>query len=113
MAKYFGKGDHIPAAQNPLFRKGVSVPMDASGLHSAPLVILIQHMIRGAFGQLLSENIAEQKIIIRLVLSVFQELLEDAAHCSVKRHYQSFSVLGHSYIDHIIIEINVFNSDVH
>ena len=71
VAKYFGEGDHIPAIQNPLFRKGVSVPMDASGLHSAPLVILIQHMIRGAFGQLLSENIAEQKIIIRLVLSVF------------------------------------------
>ena len=61
VTKYFGEGDNIPAIQNPLFRKGVSVPMDASGLHSAPLIILIQHMIRGAFGQLLSENIAEQE----------------------------------------------------
>ena len=70
-------------------------------------------IVVAAFGQLLSKNIAEQKIIIRLVLSVLQELLEDAAHCSVKRYYQSLSILSHSYIDHIIIEINVFNSDVH
>ena len=71
VTKYFGEGDNIPTIQNPLFRKGVSVPMDASGLHSAPLIILIQHMIRGAFGQLLAENIAEEKIFLRLVLSVF------------------------------------------
>ena len=44
------------------------------------------HMITGTFNKLLSVSIAEKKIIICFMLSVFQELFNNVNHCTIKRN---------------------------
>ena len=42
----------------------MAVAVDACGLHASTLVIFVEHMIAGAFRELLTENVAEKEIVI-------------------------------------------------
>ena len=66
-----------------MFCKGVAVAVDACGLHASSFVIFIEHMIAGAFRELLPEDVAEEKVVIAFMLSVFQIFGEDIDHCSI------------------------------
>ena len=50
MTENFREGNHVSAVQDPLFCERMSVPMEASSLHAAPLIILIKHVISCAPG---------------------------------------------------------------
>ena len=47
------------------------------------------------------------------MLSVFQVLGEDIDHCSIEGHDQRLSVLRNVDVYHVIIEIEVFDLNVH
>ena len=87
--------------------------MDACGLHASPFVIFIEHMIAGAFRELLTEDVAEEEIIVAFMLSVFQVLGEDIDHRSIERHDQRLSVLRNVDVHHIVIEIEVLDLNMH
>ena len=71
MTEEFREGDHISAVYDPLFSKGVSISMNSGSFHSPALVVVIESGVAGAFGKLLTVDVAEEVVIIGLVLSVF------------------------------------------
>ena len=77
------EGDNVAAVEDPLLCKCVAVAVDACGLHASTLVVLIEHMIAGAFRELLTEDVTEEKVVIAFMLSVFQVLGEDIDHSSI------------------------------
>ena len=87
--------------------------MDACGLHTSALVIFIEHMITGAFRELLTEDVAEEKVVIAFMLSVFEVLGEDIDHCSIERNDQWLSVLRDVNVYHVVVEIKVLDLNVH
>ena len=60
--------------------------MDACGLHTSALVVFVEHMIARAFRELLTEDVAEEKVVIAFMLSVFEVLGEDIDHGTIERH---------------------------
>ena len=58
------EGYDITAVDDPLFGEGMTVAVNACGLHTSALVVFVKHMIAGAFRELLTEDITEQVIII-------------------------------------------------
>ena len=93
--------------------EGMAVAVDACGLHASTLVVLIEHMIAGAFRELLPEDVAEEKVAVTFMLSVFQVLGEDIDHSMIERYDQGLSVLRDVDVHHVIIEIEVFDLNVH
>ena len=91
----------------------MAVAVDACGLHASTFVVLIEHMIAGAFRELLTEDVTEEKVVITFMLSVFEVLGEDIDHCSIQRHDQRLSVLRDVDIHHVVIKIEVFDLNVH
>ena len=87
--------------------------MDACGLHTSTLVVLVEHMIASAFRELLTEDVAEEEIVIAFMLSVFQILGEDIDHCSIKRHDQRLSVLCDVDVHNVVIKVEVLDLNVH
>ena len=86
--------------------------MDACGLNASTLVVLIEHMIAGAFRELLTEDVAKEEVVVRFMLSVFEVLGEDIDHCSVERHDQWLSVLRDVDVDDVVIKIEVLDLNV-
>ena len=60
MTEEFRKGDHVTTVDDPLFCEGVAVAMNSSSLYSPALVVLIESGIAGAFGKLLTVDVAEK-----------------------------------------------------
>ena len=87
--------------------------MDACGLHASTLVIFVEHMITGAFRELLTEDVAEEKVAVTFMLSVFQVLGEDIDHSMIERYDQGLSVLRNVDVHHVVIKIEVFDLNVH
>ena len=52
--------------------KGMAVAVDTCGLHTSFFVIFIEHMIASSLYELLTEDIAEEEVVVRLVLTIFQ-----------------------------------------
>ena len=93
--------------------EGMAVTVNACGLHASALVVFVEHMIAGAFRELLSEDVAEEKVVIAFMLSVFQVLGEDIDHSSIERNDQRLSVLRDVDVHHIVIEIEVLDLNMH
>ena len=93
--------------------KGMTVAVDACGLHASTLVVFVEHMIARAFRELLTEDVAEKEIVVRFMLSVFQVLGEDIDHSSIERNDQRLSVLRDVDVDDVVIKIEVFDLNVH
>ena len=91
----------------------MAVAVDACGLHTSALVVFIEHMITRTFRELLTEDVAEEEVVIAFMLSVFQILGEDIDHCSIKRHDQRLSVLRNVDVHHVVIEIEILDLNVH
>ena len=91
----------------------MAIAVDACGLHASTFVVLIEHMIAGAFRELLTEDVAEEEVVIRFMLSVFQIFGEDIDHSSIERNDQRLSGLCDVDVHHVIIEIEVFDLNVH
>ena len=87
--------------------------MDACCRYASTFVVLIEHMIAGAFRELLTENVAEEEVVVRFMLPVLQVFGEDIDHCSIQRHDQRLSVLRDVDIHHVVIKIEVFDLNVH
>lgn len=93
--------------------KGVAVAVDACGLHTSAFVVLIEHMIAGAFRELLTEDVTEEEVIIRFMLSVFEVLGEDIDHRSIEWYDQRLSVFRNVDVDNVVIKIEVLDLNVH
>ena len=93
--------------------KGMTVAVDACGLHASTLVVFVEHMIARAFRELLTEDVAEKEIVVRFMLSVFQVLGEDIDHSSIERNDQRLSVLRDVDVDDVVIKIEVLDLNVH
>ena len=87
--------------------------MDAGGLYTSALVVLIEHMIASAFRELLTEDVAEEKVVIAFMLSVFEVIGKDIDHCPIERYDQRLSVLRNVDVHHVVIKIEVFDLNVH
>ena len=96
-----------------MFCKGMAVAVDACGLHPSTFVIFIEHMIACTFRELLTEDVTEEEVVIRFMLSVFQILGEDIDHSTIERHDQRLSVLRNVDVHHVVIEIEVLDLNVH
>ena len=96
-----------------MFCKGVAVAVDACGLHPSTFVIFIEHMIACTFRELLAEDVAEEEIVVRLMLPIFQVLGEDIDHCTIERHNKRLSVLRDVDVHHVVIEIEILDLNVH
>ena len=92
--------------------KGMAVAVDACGLHASTFVVLIEHMIASAFRELLTEDVAEEEVVVRFMLSVFEVLGEDTRHRSIERNDQRLSVLRDVDVHHVVIKIEVFDLNV-
>ena len=64
MSEEFRKGDDVAAVENPLLCKGVAVAVDACSLYTSTLIVFVEHVIAGAFCKLLTEDVAEEKVVI-------------------------------------------------
>ena len=93
--------------------EGMAVAVDACGLHASPFVIFIEHMIAGAFRELLTEDIAKEEVVIAFMLSVFEVFGKDIDYSSIERHDQRLSVLCYVNVHYVIIEIEVLDLNVH
>ena len=93
--------------------KGMAVTVDACGLHTSALVVFIEHMIASAFRELLTEDVAEEEVVIAFMLSVFQVLGEDIDHSPIEWHDQRLSVLRDVDVDDVVIKIEVLDLNVH
>ena len=71
MSEQFRKGDHVTTVNDPLLGKSVSISMDTGSFYSPTFVVIVESGIAGAFSKLLTVDIAEKVVLIRLVLSVF------------------------------------------
>jgi len=96
-----------------LFCKGMAVAVDACGLHTSALVVFVEHMIAGAFRELLTEDVTEEKVVIAFMMSVFEVLGEDIDHSSIEWNDQRLSVLRYVDVHHIVIKIDVLDLNVH
>jgi hypothetical protein len=72
VAEEFREGDHVTTIKDPLFGEGVAVAMNPGSFYSPALVVVIESGVAGAFGKLLTVDVAEKEVLIGLVLSVFQ-----------------------------------------
>ena len=70
-------------------------------------------MIAGAFYELLPEDIAEQEVVIRLMLTVFQVFRQDTHHRMIERHDQRLSILSHVHIHYVVIKVKILDLNVH
>ena len=87
--------------------------MNAGSFNTPSFVILIEHMITGAFRELLTEDIAEEDVVVTFMLSVFQVLGEDIDHSMIERYDQGLSVLRNVDVDDVVIKIEVLDLNVH
>ena len=93
--------------------EGMAVAVDTCGLHTSAFVVLIEHVIAGAFRELLTENVAEKEIVVRFMLSVFQIFGEDIDHSPIEWHDQRLSVFRNVDVDDVVIKIEVLDLNVY
>ena len=96
-----------------MFCKGMAVAVNACGLYASTLVVFVEHMIARAFRELLTEDVTEEEVVIAFMLSAFEVLGKDIDHSSIERHDQRLSVLRDVDVHHVIIEIEIFDLNVH
>ena len=57
--------------------------MNSGFLYSPALVVIIESGVAGAFGKLLTVDVAEKEVLIGLVLSVFQVFAQNVCHSAI------------------------------
>ena len=87
--------------------------MNACGLNATAFIIFVEHMIAGTFRKLLTEHVAKQIVIIRLILPILQILRQDIYHRPIERNDQRLSVLCDVDVRDVIIEVEVLDLNVH
>ena len=83
MAEEFRKGDYVSTVDDPLLGEGVSISMDTGCFYSPTFVVVVESGVAGAFGKLLTVDVAEKIVLISLVLSMFQVVGQDVCHSAI------------------------------
>ena len=83
--------------------------MNSGSFYSPALVVVIESGVAGAFGKLLTVDVAEKVVLIGLVLSVFKVFAQNVCHSAIQGDYKRFSVLGNADVNHVIIQIYVLD----
>lgn len=91
----------------------MSVPTNSRVFHPTALVIGIQHSVARTLYELLSIDVREEVVLIRLVLPVLEEFSQNSAQRCIQRDQQRLSILRHADRDNSIVEVEILHLYVH
>ena len=97
---------------DPFLCKGVTEPMNARFIQSTQVAVVPNGVVTAASGELFTVGRAEEPVIGGAA-TIFQILTKNLYYIFVQWNNQGLAVFRDVYIDNVVIEVHVLDSDIH